>query len=111
MIEYKLFYLDKWNKFIEEYIFDGLKVDSDLELPLSKPMGDGYGVTTADIEKLTEDLIEHSNARQYFDESLGDVVSGVCLLEYLMTLIFASCVGVFFYARRVVQKPELKKDR
>lgn len=111
MNEFKLFYLDKWNEFIEEYTMKGLKVDNGLELPLSKPICNGYEVTTPDIEKLAEDLVKHSNARQYFEESLGDVVSGIHLLEFLMTDIFASCVGTFFYARRVAQKPGLKKDR
>lgn len=111
MIEYKLFYLDRWNMFIEEHTMKGLKVDNELGLPLSNPIGNGYKVTTLDIEKLTADLVEHSNARQYFEVSLGELVCGIHLLEYLMTDIFASCVGTFFYASRITQKPGLKKDR
>lgn len=96
MIDYKLFYLDKWYKFIEEYTMDGLKYDNKGVLPLHRSFGDGYKITTVDIEKLAKDLVKYSNIKQYLEENLGFVLDDIQLLEVVMKLIFDSCVGVFF---------------
>lgn len=96
MIEYKIFYRDKWNKFIEERVMDGLKMEHDYKFPLLSPDGDGYRITTAGLEKLADELIKHSNIKQYIEEKRNYYMGNDEFIEFLMTLIFDSCVGVFF---------------
>lgn len=96
MIEYKIFYLDKWNKFIEEYVMGGLKMEHDYEFPLLSPDGDGYRITTAGIEKLADELIRHSNIREYIEIKRNYYMGDDEFFEFLMKLIFEGCVGVFF---------------